>query len=131
MMSASLHTRESGYTLVEVMAAVALLSIGLLAVLTATRAARETQQRALYISTGRAVAQSVIDELRSRQIESITDPITTTSSSSLPPGNSVQATVTRYPNGIETNLYKAVVTVAWPEGNGTRKVVYETLIARR
>ena len=121
---------NGGFTLVEVLAAVLLLSIGLLAVLTADRAANETQLRAAYLSVGRNIAQSRIDDLRSAPIDSIagSGPV---EDPNLPKGNQVNVAVTAYPAAGENDIYKAVVTVTWPEKRGTRKVCYETLITRK
>ena len=123
--------QKSGFTLVEVLSAVLLLSIGLLAVLTATRAARDTQQRALYLSIGNNIAQSKIDYIRSAPIDTIDAMDGSTSDSSLPKGNSIVTLVSRYPDNTETNIYKAAVTITWPEQKGTRRICYETLITRK
>ncbi len=120
-----------GFTLVEILAACLLLSIGLLAVLTAVRAARETQQRALYISIGRNIAQSKIDKARSMSLDDLNSLVGTTQDSSLPTVNSVTVGISRYPNPSQTHLYKVTVTVSWPEQKGTRRITYETLIARK
>ena len=126
-----MRMRQTGFTLVEVLAAVLLLSIGLLAVLTASRAARETQRRALYISIGRSVAQSRIEKLRSLPIEALAAQAGTTQDSSLPAGNSVQTTVEGYPTSTEANMRRVTVTVSWPEHSGTRTIRDETLIVRK
>ncbi len=108
-----------------------LLSIGLLAVMSATRGARETQQRALYLSIGRGIAQSKIEKLRSAPVDSLAGLAGASQDSSLPAGNSVQVAVSSYPGAGNANLYRATVTVTWPEQKGTRKVQYETLIVRK
>ncbi len=120
-----------GFTLVEVLAAVVLLSVGLLAVLAASRASREAQRRASYIAAGRAVAQSRIDYLRSISVDGLGAKAGTTTSTSLPSGNSVVTGVAHYPTSSENNLYRVTVTVNWPEGNGTRTVRYDTLMVRK
>ena len=122
---------KSGFSLVEVLSAVLLLSIGLLAVLTANRAARDTQQRALYLSVGRNIAQTKLDFIRAAPIDTIDAMDNTVSDSYLPKGNSIVTLVSRYPDNLETNIYKATVTITWPESKGTRKICYETLIARK
>lgn len=133
MKSTVLSTKpgNGGFTLVEVLAAVLLLSIGLLAVLSAYEAARETQKRAIYISIGRSVTQSRIEDMRAASFDSVLSYAGTTTDSSLPTGNSVVTTVTRYPTSSEPNCLKAKVAVSWPEGKGTRKIQYETLITRK
>jgi Tfp pilus assembly protein PilV len=124
-------SKGGGCTLVEVLAAVLLLSIALLAIMTANTAARGAQQRAVCQSAARNVAQSIIDQLRAAPIDSISTMTFPATDSSLPSGNSIAVSVSAYPASGETNLYKATVTVSWPEGAGTRSVQYETLIARR
>lgn len=133
MKSTVLSTKpgNGGYTLVEVLAAVLLLSIGLLAVMSAYQGARETQKRAIYLSIGRSVAQSRIEEMRTASFDSVMSYAGNTTDSSLPSGNSVVTSVIRYPTASETNCLKAKVTVTWPEGKGTRKIQYETLITRK
>lgn len=124
-------SKSGGFTLVEVLAAVLLLSIALMAIMTANAAARDAQQRAVSQAVARNVAQSIIEQLRSAPIDSIPTMTFPTSDSSLPTGNSIVVSVSGYPNSIETNLYCATVTVSWPEGAGTRSMQYETLITRR
>lgn len=122
---------NGGFTLVEVLAAVLLLSIAVLAIMTANTAARGAQQRAVGLSTGRNVAQSIVDQLRAAPINNIKTMTFPTSDSSLPPGNTIAVSVTGYPVSTEANLFKATVTVSWPEAGSTRTIQYETLIARR
>jgi Tfp pilus assembly protein PilV len=122
---------DGGFTLVEVLAAVLLLSMAVLAIMSANAAARDAQQRAVCQSVARNVAQSVIDQLRAAPIGSISTMTFPASDSALPPGNSIAVSVSGYPTSGETNLYKATVTAGWPEAGSTRTVVYETLIARR
>ena len=124
-------TRRAGFTLVEILCAVVLLSIGLLAVMTATQSSRQTQQRAQYLSIGRNVAQSKMEALRTISFDSLAAQAATTSDSSLPAGNQVVVAVDPYPDSSEANLKRATVTVTWPEGNGTRRIRYDTLITRK
>jgi|GEM_PF-933489 len=122
---------SGGFTLVEVLAAVLLLSIALLAILAANSAARETQQRAVNMSIGRNIAQGIIESLRSAGVDDVSGMTFPTQSSSLPAGNSISVSVAPYPNSSEPNLYQALVTVTWPEAAGTRRIRYETLIVRK
>lgn len=126
-------TRHSpgGFTLAEVLAAVLLLAIGLLAVIAAAQGARDSQQRAVYISAARSIAQSKIDELRAASFDTLVRPIAATADSSLPRGNCVTVSVSRYPNDLETNLCLVTVNVTWPEGKSSRSVSYATLISRK
>jgi prepilin-type N-terminal cleavage/methylation domain-containing protein len=118
--------RNGGFTLVEVLAAVLLLSIGLLAVLTANSAARQTQQCAVRLSIGRLAAQSAIERLRSN----INYTLPSTTVAGLPSGNNISICVSSVSGSrSDTKLTYASVSVSWPEGNGTQKVFYETYIS--
>lgn len=132
-MSLTLKTRSrnGGFTLVEVLAAVLLLSIAIMAIMAADSAARGAQQRAVNMSVGRNVAQSIIEQLRAAPVSNITGMTFPTSSPSLPSGNSISVSVVPYPASTETNLFDATVVVEYPEGNGARSIKYETLIVRR
>jgi len=123
--------RSGGFTLVEVLAAVLLLSIALMAIMTADTAARGMQERAVSQAAARNIAQSIIEQLRSAPIDSIRTMTFPATDSSLPSGNSIVVSVSGYPSSGETNLCRATVTVSWPEGAGTRTMQYETLITRR
>lgn len=125
------RSKNGGFTLVEVLAAVLLLSIALLAVISANSAARGAQQRAVGLAEGRNIAQSIIEQLRAAPVSSVAGMTFPTSDSSLPSGNSISVSVAPYPTAGETNLYKASVTVSWPEAGSTRNVQYETLLVRR
>jgi len=125
--------RHDGFTLVEVIAGALILAIGLLAIVTACQAGRETQRRAVYIAAAREIAQSEIENLRAAQFDSVlaqvgevdrTDP-------SLPAGNQVVVSVAKYPDASSTRLCRISVRVTWPEAAGTREINYETLIARQ
>lgn len=124
-------SRSGGFTLVEVLAAVLLLSIALMAIMTANTAARSAQQRAVCQAAARNIAQSILEQLRSAPFDSIPTMTFPATDSSLPSGNSIVVSVSGYPNSAEANLRCATVTVSWPEGAGTRTIQYETLIARR
>jgi prepilin-type N-terminal cleavage/methylation domain-containing protein len=126
-----MRMRQTGFTLVEVLAAVMLLSIGLLAVTAASKTARQYQERTVYIAVGRNIAQGRIDKLRSISIDSLPAQAGTTTSASLPAGNAIQTTVVGYPAAGETDMRRVVVRVSWPEAGGTRSINYETLIVRR
>lgn len=121
----------NGFTLVEVLAAAVLMSIGLTAILAANQVARQSQSRAICLAKGRNIAQNKIEELRFASIDSIPSSIPDTSDASLPQGNSVRTSVAPYPDSSSTDLYKVSCTVTWPEGASTRKVCYETLISRK
>jgi prepilin-type N-terminal cleavage/methylation domain-containing protein len=125
---------HGGFTLVEVLAAVVLLSIGLLAVLSAGQAARETQQRAVYMAAGRTIAQTKVDEARATHFDQLDQLVGSYSDPSLPPHNTVSTSVSPYTNPMgqaDPNLGRISVTVTWPEGASTRSIVYETLIANK
>ncbi|MEN6355959.1 MAG: prepilin-type N-terminal cleavage/methylation domain-containing protein [Armatimonadota bacterium] len=118
--------KNGGFTLVEVLAAVLLLSIGLLAVLSAGSAARQTQQRAMRMAIGRLAAQSAVERLRSNQSYTLPSSDVT----GLPSGNKISISVSSVSGSRSaTKLTYASVTVTWPEGSGTQKVFYETYIS--
>lgn len=129
------NTVRGGFTLVEVLAAVVLLSIGLLAVLSAAQAARETQQRAVCMAAGRTVAQSKIEEARATSWASLDGLAGSTSDPSLPAGNTIVVATSQFNNSLgqpDADLKKVTVTVSWPEADGTpRAVVYETVIGNK
>jgi len=126
---------HGGFTLVEVLAAVVLLSVGLLAVLTAGEAARETQQRAVYMAAARTIAQAKVEEARSTPFDELDQLVVPPSSDpSLPPGNTIQVAVAPMTNGMgqpDPDLAQYSVTVSWPEGKSTQSIVYETLIGNK
>ena len=119
-----------GYTLVEVLAATVLLSIGILGVMSAMAASRDMQQRATWICIGRTIAQSKMEDMRGASALSIDGITSTTSDSRLPAGNQINVTVTRYPDFSQDKFFKALVTVSWPEGKGTRVITHESLISK-
>lgn len=122
---------DGGFTIVEVLAAVALLSVGLLAVLAGTEGARDAQARAVCIATGRSIAQSEIEQARETPFDQIGSLAGASSSSSLPPGNTITVAVSNYPSSSTPDMRNVTVTVVWPEKNGTRTISYGTLIARK
>lgn len=128
-MSLTLKTRSKngGFTLVEVLAAVLLLSIAMMAIMAANSAARGAQQRAVNMSIGRNVAQSIVEKLRAAPVDSITTMTFPATDSSLPSGNSISVTVVP----LDNNLFYGTIIVSYPEANSTRSIKYETLIARR
>lgn len=125
------NCKNGGFTLVEVLAAVLLLSIAMLAILTANSAARSTQQRATGLAAGRCVAESILEEIKAAPFDDISSMSFPKKDSSLPVGNAITVAINRYPTISEANLIKAAVKVSWPEANGTRTLQYETLIARK
>lgn len=124
---------HGGFTLVEVLAAVVLLSVGLLGVLAAGQAARQTEQRAVNMSSGRIIAQSILDLARAAPYNSIASLAGSSSDPSLPRGNNVSVAVNNYTNPAgqtDPDLKQVTVTVTWPEQETVQTIVYETLIAK-
>ena len=124
--------QDDGFTLVEVIAGSLILAVGLLALVTACQAGRETQRRAVYIAVAREIAQSEIEAPRADQFDSIFAQVgdTDRTDASLPAGNHVIVSVSRYPDASSDRLVRITVRVTWPEASGTREVYYETLITR-
>lgn len=119
----------AGFTLVEVLSSVVILSVALLSIITAMQAARETQQRAQYMHIAMNATQSQIERLRSLSFKHISAP-STSIVTGLPTGNTLTVTVNKYPTSSEGRLYLVVATAAWSEGKGTRTCTSETLIAK-
>jgi len=129
--AARARIKDPGFTLVEILCAAAILSVGLLAVFSANQAARETQSRTLYLSLARGVAQNKIEELRAAPFDSLSAMTATTTDPSLPSGSQITGTVSAYPDDTAQDLRLASVVVTWPEGRGRRTVRYDTLIVRK
>lgn len=121
--------RRSGFTLVEVLCSVVILSIALLAILSAMQGARSAARNALYLNIAANAAQSCIEELRSRQWDSIIAP-PNSSDPSLPTPNVIAVVVSPYPTATDQELVLVSATVSWPDGQTTRKLTYETLITK-
>jgi type II secretory pathway pseudopilin PulG len=124
--------KDDGFTLVEAIAGALILAIGLLALVTACQAGRDTQRRAVYIAVAREIAQSEIEALRADQFDSILAQVgdTDRTDAALPAGNHVMVSTSLYPDASSNRIVRLSVRVTWPEANGTREVYYETLIAR-
>lgn len=115
----------------EVLAAVMILSVAMLAIISAMAASHDIQRRAHYIAIGRNIAQSKIEELRAVDADKYWSITGISSDTTLPSGNSISVKVSEYPVVDKKELYLAQVVVTWPEGQGVREVTYETLIAKR
>jgi len=107
----------------ELLAAVTILSIALLGIFSAISAARDVQQRAVYMSIARNTATSYMETFRSLDKTKLNTVPASQQLSTLPAGNTLTCETSTYAN----NMYLASVKVAWPEGNGTRSIHYETL----
>ena len=127
-LSRSLRANHSGYTLVEVLVAVIVLSIALLAVLSAISVSSDTQTRAANMAMAHDIAVTHMEDCRSMTEAAILGALPNYSSPDLPPGNSVTVTASRYPNPGSTHMFQATVTITWPEGRGSRSVTYGTLL---
>ena len=121
---------SGGFTLVELLVAVVIMSIGVLALMTAMAASRDAQNRAMYIAVASNIAQGKIEQARNTKFDQLLLLAGTSSDPSLPAGNQIQVTVANYPV-LELNQYQVQVTVMWPEANGQRTISYETLIAKK
>jgi prepilin-type N-terminal cleavage/methylation domain-containing protein len=127
-MCASLRVSRNGYTLVELLVAVTILSIALLGIMSAISVAQDTQTRAVRMAIARDIAIMHIENYRSATAGSISTPIAPYSSPDLPSGNVITPTASKYPDSSSTSLWRAVVTVRWPEGVTTRSIAYDTLL---
>jgi prepilin-type N-terminal cleavage/methylation domain-containing protein len=114
---------NAGYTMVELLAALTILSIGLLGIFSAISAARDTQQRAVYMAIARNTAITYMETFRSLKSDKLNTVPASGTLTTLPAGNSFTCTTSKNVD----KLYLATVTVTWPEGLGTRSIKYETL----
>jgi hypothetical protein len=109
------------------MVAVAILSIALLGIMSAISVAQDTQGRAVRMAVARDIAIDETERFRAMGSVSIAQPTPPYSSPDLPPGNNVTRTTSEYPNVGSDKLWRATVTVTWPEGKGSRTIRYDTL----
>lgn len=118
----------SGFTLVELLVAVTILSIGLLGIMSAIAAAQDTQARAIHMAIARDVAIKRIEIYRSNTSGGVYSWQAPFTSPDLPKGNKFTPTSAKYPDSTSSMLWRVAVTVVWPEGKGTQRKVYETLL---
>lgn len=119
---------DGGYTLVEILVAVVILSIALLAIMSAISIAQDTQTRAFHMAIARDIAIMRMEDYRSAGGDSIANPVTPYSSPDLPSGNVITPAASKYPDAASDCLWRAIVTVRWPEGRTTRSITYDTLL---
>ncbi len=122
---------KSGFTLVEVLAATVILSIGLMGVISAIAATRDTQQRTVYMAIARDIAISQMEDYRWTSKWDLWSIPPTRTSTKLPSGNLITCSWSPYPGVFETKMFKCRVTVSWPEAKGNRSISYESLFYKR
>lgn len=118
---------NQGYTLVEVLVAVAILSIGLMGVMSAISVSQDTQDRAMNIAAARDIAISRLETYRNLSPDQLGTIPASDTSTDLPPGNTIACSAVTY-GGAGSSIYRATVTVSWPEGGSTRTINYESLL---
>jgi prepilin-type N-terminal cleavage/methylation domain-containing protein len=121
------HLGRRGYTLVEVLVAVSILSIVLIGIMAAINVAQDTQDRAMNIAAARDIAVSRLETYRNLSPVQFGTVPASDISAALPTGNSIACSVASY-GGTNTFIYRATVSVSWPEGKGSRTVSYESLL---
>ena len=141
------RSHRRGLTLVEVLVALCILSIALVAISSIFPLALRYQERMLYKQIAAAYARSRLDNYSTLASAAGSDsvnpwafiPIGTTtysnSVSGLPTPNNVKYEISAYPPGSDGKfMKKIIVTVEWPGRGGNDylagNIIYETLVAR-
>lgn len=117
-----------GFTLVELLVAVTILSIALLGIMSAIAVSQDTQERAIHMAIARDLAIKRIETYRSNTSGGVFSWQAPFTSPDLPKGNKFTPTSAKYPDSTSSMFWKVAVTAVWPEGKGTRRVVYEALL---
>lgn len=122
--------KHGGFTLVEVLVSILILSIALMATLSAIDVSQDTLSRSANMAVARDIAIREAERLRSASSSYIQglDGDDQYSSSDLPPGNQITRTASLYPDDSSESLWLASVIVTWPEGSSTRSIRYDTLL---
>lgn len=118
---------SGGFTLVEILVATVILSLGLLAVVSAMVTSREFRKRAEYATIASAIASAKMERLRSTDRGYMYTIPLLEQSSLLPPGNRITTWWTETAKISKDCLYYFEVTITYPEGHGTRRLYYEAV----
>jgi Tfp pilus assembly protein PilV len=123
---------EKGTTLVEALAALVILAIGLVGVIGCLTMALQTDQKAKYMEKATATAQDTIEMMRSQGFGNITtDEFPPTDTVSNLPGG-VQTVSITYPYNGDATLKRVVVTISWHSTNNTTShVSMATVVTNR
>jgi type II secretory pathway pseudopilin PulG len=123
---------QQGTSLVDALAAMVILAIGLVGVIGCLTMALQTDQKAKYMEKATATAQDTVEMMRSQGFGNITTaefPPTDTVSN-LPSGT--QTIAITYPYNGNANLKKVVVTISWHStNNSTSHVSLVTVVTNR
>jgi Tfp pilus assembly protein PilV len=121
-----------GTTLVEALAAVIILAIGLVGVIGCLTMALQTNQKAKYTEKAAAIAQDNIEEMRSLGFGAITtEEFPAEAEVSDLPGGVRTVTITTPYNG-DARLKRVAVDIAWHSTNNTTShVTLATVVSNR
>lgn len=126
----NIHKTENGFTLLEVLFALAIFSIGLLAVNAMTTMTIKSNYMSKNLTTAVHLAQNKLDELKAGSYASVTDTSDTGLDSQENPGAGIfNRSVTVTPHASPD--YKTVeVIVSWSDPD-LRQVAMQTIIAEQ
>jgi type IV pilus modification protein PilV len=123
------HQKDNGFTLLEVLFALAIFSIGLLAINAMTTMVIKSNYKSKNLTTAVHLAQNKLDELKAGSYASVVDTTETDLDSQETPGAGIfdrGVTVTTSTNPD----YKTVeVAISWSDPD-LRQVVMQTIIAQ-
>jgi type IV pilus assembly protein PilV len=123
---------SKGFTLLEVLIAIALLAVGLLGMATLAGSIISYNQLAQHVTTASALAQDRIEELKGTAYDSVAEG--TVVESSIDASGNTGGVYTRNTEVDEDAAYQKtktiVVTVSWDWKGNTHDVVLKTIIAK-
>lgn len=124
---------RGGFTLVEILVSCVILSIGLLALLTALGVAHATQDNAQHLLAARAAAQSEMERVRGLPFSSMPSSSPSVTTTAVPglPGGQMKVTISKYVyQASVTDLRQVRVEIYWESSGklyGPGKITLESL----
>lgn len=119
---------DTGYSLIEVLVAMAIFSIGILAVASMVQSTTRNNTKGNVLTQATMLARGKIEELkRITDVSTLVDGVEDNIDASGSPGG-IYRREWDISNGPTTGSRKIVVTVSWTRENQTRSVVLTTLL---